>query len=419
MFSLPRCTALPLVLLTAIACNNKNSAPGSESAIALPDDSLALPALSAGHKSVAEKVVTQSAGVRDGDLVLIFGSDEDLPLLEDIAVEVRKAGASPLVSVATEELNRRSYDEVPAKYDTREPEMMMKLAGIADVIINTEAGEGRTLKGVPAERIAARDKALAPVGALMQKRGVRTVALGNGLYPSVERAERFGISRQELAEMMYGGVDADYEALKATGQQLRSALTGGKELHVTNPNGTDLKLRISGRPVSVNDGIISEEERRKGGAATSVWLPAGEVYLTPVPGTATGTVVADEFFFQGKPIAGLTLKFTAGKVTSMTAKEGLEPLKEAYDAAGAGKDLLGVVDIGINSGIKSPEGSAVHVWAKAGTVTIGVGNNTWAGGDNRVNFGVALYTPGSTLTVDGKPLVQDGKLVAAEKVANR
>ncbi len=103
----------------------------------------------------------------------------------------------------------------------------------------------------------------------------------------------------------------------------------------------------------------------------------------------------------------------------MTAKEGLEPLKAAYDAAGPGKDVLGVVDIGINDGIKSPERSPVHVWAKAGTVTVGVGNNSWAGGDNLVNFGVALYAPGSTLKVDGKPLVQDGKIVAAEKVANR
>ncbi len=310
MFSLPRCTAFALILLTAIACNDKNTAgSSSESAVVLPDDSIALPALSAGHKSVAEKVVTLSAGVKDGDLVLIFGSDEDLPLLEDIAVEVRKVGASPLVSVATEELNRRLYDEVPAKYDTREPEMIMKLAAVVDVVINTESGEGRTLEGVPAERIAARGKASAPVGALMQKRGVRTVALGNGLYPSEERAERFGISRQELAEMMYGGVDADYEALKATGEEIRRALAAGKELHITNPNGTDLKVRISGRPVSINDGIISDQERRKGGAATSVWLPAGEVYLTPVPGTATGTVVADEFFFQGKPIAGLRLDF--------------------------------------------------------------------------------------------------------------
>jgi hypothetical protein len=106
-------------------------------------------------------------------------------------------------------------------------------------------------------------------------------------------------------------------------------------------------------------------------------------------------------------------------MTSMTAKEGLEPLKAAYDAAGPGKDVLGVVDIGINDGIKSPERSPVHVWAKAGTVTVSVGNNSWAGGNNVVNFGVALYAPGSTLKVDGKPLVQDGKIVAGEKMANR
>ena len=144
--------------------------------------------------------------MKQGDLVLIFGSDEDLPLVEDIAVEVRKQGASSLVSVGSNRLSRRMYDEVPAKFDSQTPAMMMQLAGIVDVIINTEAGEGRTLQGVDPKRIAAQGKAFAPVASLMQKRGVRTVALGNGLYPSAERAEQFGISREELADMMYGGI---------------------------------------------------------------------------------------------------------------------------------------------------------------------------------------------------------------------
>jgi hypothetical protein len=61
----------------------------------------------------------------------------------------------------------------------------------------------------------------------------------------------------------------------------------------------------------------------------------------------------------------------------------------------------------------------VHVWGKAGTVTVLVGNNTWAGGNNQVSFDIPAYSPGSTLTVDGKPLVQNGKLVVAENVANR
>jgi hypothetical protein len=138
-----------------------------------------------------------------------------------------------------------------------------------------------------------------------------------------------------------------------------------------------------------------------------------------VPGTGDGTVVVDQFFFQGKTIDGLRLGFKGGKLTSMTAKNGLEPLQAAYDAAGPGKDVLGVIDIGINPGIKSPDGSPVHVWGKAGTVTVSVGGNTWAGGNNQVSFGLPAYSPGSTLTVDGKALVQDGKLVASEDVANR
>jgi leucyl aminopeptidase (aminopeptidase T) len=386
--------------------------------VALPDDSSAS-ARSRDHRSVAEKVVTQSAGVKQGDLVLIFGSDEDLPLLEDIAVEVRKQGASPLVSVGSNRLTRRMYDEVPAEYDSRTPGMAMQLAGIVDVIINTESGEGRTLQGVDPKRIAAQGKASAPVGDLMRKRGVRTVALGNGLYPSAERAEQFGMSREALADMMYGGVDADYQALQSSGQKVRKVIAAGKVLRITNPNGTDLKVGISGRPITVNDGIISAEDRKKGGGATSVWLPAGEVYLTPVPGTGEGTVVSDRFFFQGKPIDGLELEFKDGKLTSMTAKDGLQPLQAAYDAAGPGKDVLGVIDLGINPGIKSPEGSPVHVWGKAGTVSVSVGNNTWAGGDNQVNFGLDAFSSGSTLTVDGTPLVQDGRLVAVERVANR
>jgi aminopeptidase len=412
-------TIVALGLTLAVGCKGSNSdTPGTESAAALPGDS-STSALSRDHRSVAEKVVVQSAGVNQGDLVLVFGSDEDLPLLEDIAVEVRKRGASPLVSVGSERLSRRLYDEVPAKYDGQAPAMMMQLAGIVDVIINTEAGEGRTFQGVDPKRIAARGKAAAPVADLMRKRGVRMVALGNGLYPSAERAEQFGISREALADMMYGGVDADYPALQSSGQQVRQVLAAGKELRITNPNGTDLRVGISGRPITVNDGIISAEDRKKGGAATSVWLPAGEVYLTPVPGTAEGTVVADQFFFQGKPIEGLRLVFKAGKLTSMTAKDGLAPLQAEYDAAGPGKDVLGVIDVGINPGIKSPDRSPVHVWGKAGTVTVSVGDNTWAGGNNQVNFGLAAYSPGSTMTIDGKPLVQEGRLVPAKNVANR
>ncbi|HZB28329.1 MAG TPA: aminopeptidase [Gemmatimonadales bacterium] len=413
-------TLIALCLVSALACKGEpRDSAGSESAIALPPDNEESSLSSRDYRSVAENVVAQSAGVQEGDLVLLFGRDQDLHLLEDLAVEVRKRGGSSLVSVGSDRIGRRMYDEVPAKYDAQTPEMMAKLAGIVDVVILTESEEGRAYKGVPPERIAARGKAAAPISELMRKRGVRTVALGNGLYPTAERAEQFGVSPDELADMMFGGLETDYQKLQATGQQVRQMLASGKELRITNPNGTDLRVGIAGQPVRVNDGIISPEDRKQGGGATSVWLPAGEVYLVPVAGTGTGTVIADQFFYLGEPITKLKLDFKDGKLISMTAEEGLEPLQAAYNAAGQGKDLLGVIDLGINAGIQSPDRSPLHVWAKTGTVTVSVGDNTWAGGDNRASFGFAAYSPGSSVTVDGKPLIQDGKLVVGEGMAVR
>jgi aminopeptidase len=410
-----------MLALTALAgCQSKDRESGAtESAVVKLDDSTAPTAQPIEFRSAAEKVVAQSAGVTDGDLVMISGSDEDLPFLEDIAVEVRKRGASPLVTVSTQRLGRRMYDEVPAKYDNRLPEMSHKLVGMIDVFISTEFGEGRTLKGVPPERMAARGKAAAPVADLARKRGVRSVFLGNGLYPSAERAEQYDISREQLARMMYGGVDADYDGLQSTGERVRKTLAEGKELRITNPNGTDFRIGINGRPITVSDGIISAEDRKKGGAAVSVWLPAGEVFLVPVPGTGNGVLVSDELYVQGQKVEGLRLEFKDGKLASMTAKSGLDPVQAIYDAAGSGRDLPGVVDIGINSGVRGPEGKAMHVWSAAGTVTVVVGNNGWAGGDNQVQFAVLGTSPNSSVTVDGKPLVQDGKLLAQDAVAGR
>jgi leucyl aminopeptidase (aminopeptidase T) len=408
-----------LALITTFACKDRGTSPATESGTVKLDEDPPSATQSAEYRSAAEKVVSQSAGVQDGDLVWISGSDEDLPLLEEIAIEVRKRGASPLVTVASQQQSRRMYDEIPAEYDSRVPEMGMKLTGLIDVFIATEYMEGRNLKGVPAERIAARQKAFAPVGELARKRGVRSVFLGNGLYPSAERAEQFGVSREQLADLMYGGVNTDYQALGSTGEQVRRVLAGGKELRITNPNGTDLRVGIGGRTVLVSDGIISADDRKKGGAATSVWLPAGEVFLTPVPGTVTGVLVSDADYFRGERVEGLRLEFKDGKMTSMTAKSGLEPIKAMYDAAGSGKDLVGVIDIGINPSIKPPEGKDLQVWSQAGTVTVVVGNNTWAGGDNQVNFAVGGYSAKSTVTVDGKVLVQDGKLLPVEQVAGR
>lgn len=361
--------------------------------------------------SLAQSLVNQCANIKESDCVLISGGVKDIDLLEDIAIEVRKMGAFPLITVGSDRLTRMMYTDVPAKYDSQTPMFDMELAKMVHAIIGVEFGETMgLLSDIPTERFETRNKANTPVNDIIMKRNVRQVSLGNGLYPTSELANMFGISLEQLSNIFWDGVNVDYNALQTSCNSVKQTLVSGKKIHISNPNGTDFSVQIEGRPIYVSDGVISEDDANTGGVACQVWLPAGEVYLTPVPGTAEGKVVVDRQLYQGGVIEGLTLTFKAGKLTSMTAKSGLDPLKKRYDAYGAGKDQFAIIDIGVNPNVKIVPDSKMTCWVANGMITVGVGNDEWAGGQNASAFFMANFLPGSTVKVDDKVIIEKGQL---------
>jgi aminopeptidase len=360
----------------------------------------------------AQRLVSQSAGIKEGELVFISGGGQDQELLENIAVEGRKLGAFPLVALNSDRITKRFFFDVPEKLDTQTDALGLMLAEKFNAIITVDSNlDEAVLAGADPMRQAARAKANQAIGDAMIKRKVRQIEVGNGLYPTGWRAKRFGMTDDELTKMFWEGVNIDYGSLAARAVQVKSVLAGGSEIQIKDGNGTDLKVQVKARPVYASDGIISPEEAKAGGATVSVFLPAGEVYVTPVAGTAEGKIVRPKEYFQGQEIQSLTLTFAAGKLTTLTGSgPGFEPLKALYDAAGEGKDLFAVVDLGINPNVKLPATSTVATWIPAGTITVGVGNNLWAGGSNKTPYAYYVSLPGTTVTLDGKTIIANGKL---------
>jgi leucyl aminopeptidase (aminopeptidase T) len=210
--------------------------------------------------------------------------------------------------------------------------------------------------------------------------------------------------------LFWNAVNTDPALLDAAGQRVKQVLESGTELRITATNGTDVTVQVGNRPVLISDGAISPAEEQTGGAATTIWLPAGEVFVTPVPGTASGTVVFDAFEFQGTPVEGLTLTFENGRLTSMNATAGLAPVQAAYDAASAGKDEFAVIDIGLNPNVTVTADSRFRSWVAAGIVSVGIGDNVWAGGSNSTPYGLFGHIAGATVTVDGNAVVENGRL---------
>lgn len=389
-----------------VACNRAEQAATTD-----PASEVAPPAdVSVDFDALSANLVTQSIGVREGDNVLITGGADNIELLEDIAVHVRRAGAFPMITIQSDRLTRRMVVDVPEQYDTQQDAFALALAGLVDVAISVDQPSAPDLLAdIPDDRMARRAQAGAAVGEAFEKADIRLVNLGNSMNPSPANANRLGLSQEELARVFWAGVGVDPSTIQSRGEALRGKLAAGQVLHITAPNGTDLTVNIAGRPSFVSDGMITEEEAAKGGASKFLWLPAGEVYVAPVPGSAQGTVVGDQHF-EGQQISGLTLTFAGGKLTGMSATSGIEPLQSAYDAAaGDRKSEFAVVDFGINPAVKSSTaGAPIRTWVADGIVSVGIGNNTWAGGDNNSTFGLFLHIPNATVTLDGNVIVEGG-----------
>ena len=390
-------------------------APDADSAAApAPDATAAAPATPpTDFNQLAQRLVTQRAAVKDGDLVWISGRPHAAALLESIAVEVRKAGAFPTIQYSSDELSKRLFFDVPAQYDNQADGWGTALAETADVVINLDNGTSENLfEGADPKRVAARGKANEAIGQAFMRNNVRTVEVGNNLYPTPWRAERFGMDAAALSKMFWDGVNLDYAELEARGEAVRKALAAGDTLHITQPAGTDLRLRVQGRPVLVSDGVLSEADLERGGASASVYLPAGEVYTTPVPGSAEGTLVVPHWYYRGKAVDNLTLTFKGGQVTALSGEgPGFADMKADYDAVDdARKAQFAFFDLGINPNVALPAESRVGNWVPAGTVTVGTGNNTWAGGDTSGPHSITASLPGASVTLDDTPIVDAGEL---------
>ena len=408
---------LPVVFvfasLTLLSCQQApTSVSTTENKNTASETDMAKKSAPVDSEALSNRFVTQVAGVKEGEIVFVSGGARDLELLENITTDVRKVGAFPLLTLNSDRLFKKYYEEVPDKYDSQAPDLDLKLATLPAVTIGVDSNESDDIAtGVSPARMAAVSKAGEPVADLYLKRNVRQVAIGNGLYPTAYRAKRFGMSQDDLSKTFWDAVNSDYSAVQTTGESVKNALSTGKELHITNPNGTDLKVKIEGRPFFVSDGIISADDVKKGGPAVSVYLPAGEVFSTPVPATAEGTVVESLMYMNGKEVTDLRLTFVGGKMTNMTGSgAGFDDLKKEYDARGDGKELFAFVDFGINPNLHVWPASKLGNWVQSGMITVGTGNNTWAGGDNKVSYGLTLFLPGSTVTLDGKTIVENGVL---------
>jgi leucyl aminopeptidase (aminopeptidase T) len=276
--------------------------------------------------------------------------------------------------------------ETPLEYLRMPSTYQLMQNRTVDCFINVNSTQNPTLfDDVPEERFAAVRQAAQPFSASTRRAKFRSVSLGQiGGIPTPAYAKSVNAQYEDMINMFWDAVDTDYETLLYKGNRVADALKSGSFAQLTCPEGSNITFTLDYYKARTNCGSTAETTTSSGPSST--WLPAGEAYIGIVPTSANGVLIVPYTEYRGGKIENLKITFQNGRIVEMQADNNLQLLQKAMDI------------------------SRYLSYEMAGVVTLGVGNNSWAGGNVESDFSVDFQLTNTSLIVDDKTLVEDGKL---------
>ncbi len=353
-----------------------------------------------------DNVVHKALQVKRDDAVVIEASPCAVELSRDIALECRRSGADTYTTLFDEELWFESVRTLPLAWlkqsSILEESVIESCTAMIYLCAFSDPAKFRT---IPSERDNANHIGGQKTHAKMRERKVCTVGLMLD-HATPQRAKAYGIDLERWRRTLEDSSSVNLAAVARVGREMAGILTGGNEVSVETPNGTTLRFSVSGRTMNINDGIIDDEDVQSGALSTS--LPTGEVYVTIHEDSGEGTLRSDlPINYKGRLVEGLQLSFREGRVTSFTGEKHFHMVKADYDAGTGDRDRIAELTIGLNP--KAAYGYTLDTMV-SGAITISIGDNASDGGKNTSSYHLDMPLSNANLFVDGRPIVQKGKL---------
>jgi leucyl aminopeptidase (aminopeptidase T) len=244
-----------------------------------------------------------------------------------------------------------------------------------------------------AEAMAAADVLLAPTVQSLSHTAARKRASEGG----TRCATLPGVTEDMLARVM----SADMEGLRRKGHAVADALDRASEAHITDSNGTDLRLDLSGREAIPDAGELKER-----GAFGN--LPCGEGFISPAGGN--GTLVIDGSMAGiGLVDEPVELVVEGGHLTSARGGQGMAFMDLLTEH---GEDGTNIAELGIGTNEKAKlTGEVLEDEKIFGTCHIAFGASAGIGGTVQVPVHLDCVVMKPTLALDGEVIARDGELL--------
>jgi len=367
-------------------------------------------------QKLARVLVGYSVSVKKGDVVVIQSTPPAEPLVLALQREVLEAGGHPWIRLVPEEAAEIHFRHAADHQLAHVNPFDARIVKEANVTIRIAAEQNKkALSRVDPAKQAAASRARGPLMQIGMKRGAlpkgdpKKLRWNVTRFPTQAAAQSASMSLSDYEDFIYAGCKihqrdpvAAWKKLGESQKRLADLLTKGKELHVTAPNGTDIRYGIEGRTWINCDGHEN--------------FPDGEVFTGPIEDATEGTVVYDEFpaVYGGREVDGIRLVFKAGKVVEATARHNEEFLHRMLDQD-KGARVLGELAIGTNYSIRDYTKDTLFDEKIGGTFHAALGQAyPESGGKNRSALHwdlVCELRKGGEIRLDGKVIQRNGRFL--------
>jgi len=204
------------------------------------------------------------------------------------------------------------------------------------------------------------------------------------------------------ADCLIRTMNADYHAIADRTRRVAELLTRARVARLTTRLGTDITLPIAGIAAIASTGLILE---------AGEWgnLPSGEAYLRPEEGKSEGVVVVDGALAGvGMVTEPVRITVKAGVAVEIAGGEAAERFAAQLDHVGRLARTVAELGVGTNDRAVLT-GKILEDEKILGTVHVAFGNNASMGGSVDIPFHVDGIILKPTLTLDGEPLLVDGR----------
>jgi aminopeptidase len=358
---------------------------------------------------LARILVGYSTEVKEGETVSIDGEAAAEPLLSAVYEEVLQAGANPIVNVSLDGQAVAYYRHASdAQLDWISPVSEWLLDNVDVRIAIGASSNTRELSAVPPEKQMRRQAATGELlGRAMERSAKGELRWVYTLFPTNAYASEAEMSLVDYEDFYYRACLADdgdpltaWQRASEECKRLAEWIEGHEEVRVTAP-GTDIRLGIAGRTFIPCDGRHN--------------MPDGEFFTGPVEDSVEGEVSFHlPATIGGREVAGVRLRFEAGRVVEASAERGEEYLIQLLDTD-EGARRLGELGIGTNYAIDRGTREVLLDEKLGGTVHMAVGRSyPESGGENESAVHTDLVCDlrlGGKIIVDGETMQEDGKFI--------